>query len=191
MARSGARTRSWLGGLAFSGVVLAHLLAYFVVAPDSHHRAELLAATGHGSWNLAVAVALGALVAAFGGLALRVMRRPDSSRPSWVGCFVRLGVLQMAGFASLELAERALIHGAPAEVLSEPVFGIGLVLQIVGSLIAATLLVVFARVIERLVTSTSIETGHSAAIEFPVLRTVAARWLVATGSGTLRGPPIG
>ena len=189
MARSGARTRWWLGGLAFSGVVLAHLLAYFAVAPDAHHRAELLEATGHGSWTLAIAVALGSLVAAFGGLALRVARHADYA-PSWIGSFVRLSVLQVAGFTGLELVERALIHGAPAEVFVEPAFGIGVVLQVVAAAVAATLMVVFARVIEGLVEPSTIETTHSLAVEFPVLRTFVPRRSVAVGSGTLRGPPI-
>ena len=189
MARSGARTRWWLGGFAFSGVVLAHLLAYFLVAPDSHHRAELLEATGHGSWTLAIAVALGSLVAAFGGLALRVARHDDSSL-SWIGCFVRLTLLQVTGFTVLELVERAFVHGAPTEVFVEPAFVIGVVLQIVAAAVAATLMVVFARVIEGLVLRSTIETSHSLAIEFPALRTFVPRPSVATGSGTLRGPPI-
>ncbi len=179
----------WLGGLAFSGVVLAHLLAYLVIAPDAHHRAELLTSTGHGSWALAIAIALGSLVMAFGGVALRIARRDVGLPPRVLGSFLRLGVLQLTGFAVLELAERAFVHGAPLEVVTEPVFGLGLALQVVVAFVAAVLLVTFARVIERIVSSSAVEPKASVALEFPVLGTVPARFSVATGAGTLRGPP--
>ena len=179
----------WLGGLAFSGVVLAHLLAYVVIAPDAHHRAELLAATGHGSWTLATAVALGSLVMAFGGMALRIARRDAGSPPRVLSCFLRLGALQLTGFAVLELTERAVVHGASFDVVTEPVFGLGLALQAVVAFVAAVLLVAFARVIERIVSSSTVEPGTSVALEFPVLGSLPPRFSVATGAGTVRGPP--
>lgn len=190
MARSGARTRIWLGGLAFSGVVLTHLGAFVMVAPDAHHRAELLAATGHGSWTLAVAVALASLVMAFGGVALRIARRDADAPPRLLGCWLRLALLQMVGFAGLEFAERALVHGAPWEVVTEPVFGLGLALQVVAAAIAAVLLVVFARVLERIVSARAVEPGSTSALGFPALDPVPPRFSVATGAGTLRGPPL-
>ena len=190
MQRLQARTRIWLGALACSGVVFAHLLAYLLVAPDTHHRADLLESTGHGSWALVVALSLGALVAAFGGFALRVVRKPGLS-PSMPSCALRLAALQTVGFAGLEAVERAWHEGFGLEAFAEPVFIIGLIAQLVVAIVAAGLLVLFTRAIERLVARRRPSESPAPSPTFGLhLRAVPPRRLIASGSGTLRGPPL-
>ena len=190
MKRLQARRRAWLSGLAFSGVILAHLLAYVLVAPDDHHRAELLESTGHGSWAIVVGLALAALVATLAGFALRVARRPATRPPFW-SCALRLAALQAIGFAGLETVERSLHQGLHPDILVEPVFLIGVVAQLVVAVVGAGLLTLFARAIQHLIARRRSSLPRRPAPAFaPVLRSVPPRRLIASGDGTLRGPPV-
>ena len=190
MHRSQTRTRAWLAGLAFCGVISAHLLAYVLVAPDDHHRAELLRSTGHGSWAVVVGLALAALVATLAGFALRVARGP-ASQPSFWSCGLRLAALQAIGFAGLESVERFLHEGLQPDIFAEPVFLIGIVAQLVVAVVGAGLLTLFARAIQHLIARRRSSLSRRPAPAFaPVLRAVAPRRLIASGSGTLRGPPV-
>lgn len=182
----------WLGGLAFSGVVVAHLLAFFLIAPDAHHRQELLAATGHGSWTGVVALALGTLVAVLAGVALRgASRGRDPRRLSVLSCAIRLVLLQTIAFTVLESGERMLHGGASLQMFQEPVFVIGLLVQGLVAVSAAILIVLFRRAVERIVAGRPLVVTPSAARErFHVVAVLSPRWLVASGGGTLRGPPV-
>ena len=44
-----------LAGAAVAGAAVAHTLIYLMTVPDTRARGEVLAATGHGYWSVAVA----------------------------------------------------------------------------------------------------------------------------------------
>ena len=178
----------WLGGLAFSGVIAAHFLAYFVAAPDGHHRTELLASTGHGSWTYFVALALGALVACLGGVAWSAATTGEKHL-IWSRCAFRLVLLQTLGFTGLELGER-LLHGVSgAELIAEPVFVLGLLAQVVVALAAAGLLRLVVKIVGRLRLRSDLAKAEPCISSFHT-DVIGRRVLVAVGAGTLRGPPV-
>lgn len=146
------RTRLWLGGLAAAGVVVAHLVAFWLAAPDPVRREHLLETTGHGAWPIVVALTLGALVACMAGFAAGRLREERRAPPAVLvrGIVTRLVILQVAGFVLLEAIERLAIGHDLTELLSEPVMAIGLVSQVVVALAGAILLALFAHLVDRL-----------------------------------------
>ena len=145
-------TRLSIGGLAAGGVVVAHLAAFLLVAPDPVRRQQLLASTGHGAWPLILTMAMGALVIGLVGLAARPPAGPGwRVRGSLLG---RLLLLQVAGFLLLESLERLAMGKGPGglvELPFEPVIVIGLLAQVVAAVAAVVLLVVLDRIIVKLV----------------------------------------
>ncbi|MDQ4096146.1 MAG: hypothetical protein M3174_08090 [Actinomycetota bacterium] len=144
-------TPLWLFALAFAGVVAGHSLAFFLEAPHHHHREELLEATGHGNWWIAIALGLALFLAS---LALFVGRRVASSRQGRRG-FVRrvtyrMAPLQIGAFILLEALER---WGARdlSGLLGERVILIGVVVQVAVAAVAALLLLLVARVVGALI----------------------------------------
>jgi len=117
-------------------------------------RAEVLAATGHGYWTAAVAVA--ALAAALSAVwsAQRGVRSEHASvrrgaRPGPTGPLVRLVTLvpvQLALFTAVEVTERAAAHASVASFLHSNELRLGLVLQVA----LALLLVATLRLIEQM-----------------------------------------
>jgi hypothetical protein len=146
------RTRLWLGGLAAGGVAAAHVLAFIVAAPDPVRRGRLLEETGHAMWPVIVSVALAALVVALARFAVGRIHRSD--RPPagamWRLTAGRLMALQTLGFLALEAVERLASGHALIGFLGEPVVLIGVALQIFVALGAAALLVLLARLVDRL-----------------------------------------
>lgn len=111
--------------LAACGALLAHSLAYRIVAPDGHERSRLLAQTGHGYLTYAHTfvgacvglVLVGAVLRAGGAFAGRPRAWPFAA-------------LTPLGFLVQEHLERALGgHGALTTIL-EPAFLFGLLLQL-------------------------------------------------------------
>lgn len=194
LAGSHTRSRLWLGGVAMAGVVLAHVLAYFMAAPHRNGREMLLRASGHRHWAVVAALALGALVAGLIWFTTQATR-PDrvwslGARAFFVSTARRLVLLQVGGFVLLEASERVLFGAGFGQLLAEPVILIGIVLQVVSALGAAGLLVVFARTLDRLC-------GRSSAARFvaspgprPRVCVLPPRFLLAAGGATLRGPPV-
>jgi hypothetical protein len=188
--------RWWLGGLAAGGVVASHWLAYSLAVPDPHLRHEVLAETGHGYWQYAVAVVLGLVVASLSGFACQRVwpsRADSGDRGSpYYGVAGRLIALQATGLLILEGAERALTGTEPLGVFTEAPVIIGLAVQVLVALAAALLLVLFARAVDfvhRLVSRTC-HRERPAPVQFPInLSVLPPRLRVATGGGTLRGPP--
>ena len=183
--------RAGLGGLAFAGAVVGHLLAYILVEPGRHERVELLRATGHGLWPVVVALALAGLV---GGLAgcLRDgaagMRSGASNNILYASTAGRLAVLQVCSFVLLETAERTLAHGHLHLVMGEPAVVVGVVVQVVAALIGAALLVLCARVVERLRRSGGRAATRSASVP-PILCLHPRRRRLLVGCVDPRGPP--
>jgi hypothetical protein len=139
---------------AVVGVVAAHVIDYALVYANPVRRAEVLAATGHGYWTAAVAVA--ALAAALSAVwsAQRGVRSEHASvrrgaRPGPTGPLVRLVTLvpvQLALFTAVEVTERAAAHASVASFLHSNELRLGLVLQVA----LALLLVATLRLIEQM-----------------------------------------
>jgi hypothetical protein len=189
------RRRLWLGGLAAGGVALAHVLAFMLAAPDPLHREELLETTGHGAWPLIVTIALGALVAALAGFATERLREDHPPAPATLyrSTAARLLLLQFLGFIVLESLERvALGEGLAglAGLPGEPVIAIGLVVQVVVALAASLLLLLFARLLDRLARlGRTILRAPRVVAGTGVFDNAFPRTWTATGSANPRGPP--
>jgi hypothetical protein len=185
-------TRLWLGGLAAGGVAVAHILAFFLVAPDPARRAAMLEATGHGAWPLVVSLAAGGVVAGLAGFAVRrghEVRTPP--RPLFGGIFVRLAVLQVVGFVFLEALEHLARHDAVLGLLGEPVVLIGVALAAATAAIGAFLLVLLAGLIDRLVVLLRALPRAPRALAAPGLADdPPPRLRIVMGSVWLRGPPL-
>jgi hypothetical protein len=186
------RTRLWLGGLAAGGVVVAHVLAFLLVAPNPLQRGELLEATGHGAWPFLAPIAMGAVVVALAGFASGRSREDDPMPPAALfrGTAGRLVTLQFAAFLLLEALERLAIGHGLTELLREPVIAIGLVAQVLVALVGAALLVMFARLLDRLVQFLRmIPRAPRVLTPRGALEVPSPRIRTATGPVTPRGPP--
>jgi len=116
--------------LAAVGWLIAHWLAYVLVAPDAHHRARLLSDTGHGylSATPAAVACAGTLVLAGFAIALHdgLRQRERARVPVWP-----VGVVPPLGFAVQEHLERMIERGAfPLDAALEPTFVAGMALQL-------------------------------------------------------------
>jgi hypothetical protein len=132
--------------LSVLGVLCAHWLSYRLVVPDSHARAHVLAATGHGYMSyapLVVGVSLALIVLGFGSAIVRELRgcEPRPGAPAWL-----VGLLPPLAFVLQELLERYAQHGwVEWSVVLEPTFVLGLGLQLPFALVAALLTVALSR----------------------------------------------
>ena len=185
-------TRLSIGGLAAGGVVVAHLAAFLLVAPDPVRRQQLLASTGHhGAWPLIVTLAMGALVVGLVGLAARPPARPGwRVRSSLLG---RLLLLQVVGFLLLESLERLALGkgpGALVELPFEPVIVFGLLAQVVAAVAAVVLLVVLDRIIVNLVEVLTVSPRAPRTLgPWPVADLHLTPPQVAGGQANPRAPP--
>lgn len=123
-----ARPRAaWLTslGLLGAGWVTAHVLSYVVFVPHAE-RGEMLAQTGHGYFRPTDLVALFALIALAGAVAVLLGGSLGSPRSPYL-----LGLVPLLGFVVQEHVERTVSDGAfPAHLATEPRFLVGLLLQI-------------------------------------------------------------
>jgi hypothetical protein len=141
-----------LAGTAVGGVVLAHWLAYFLAIPAAHLRAEVLAASGHSYWVLAIKLAVVLGLAAFGTMFLQHVGRPARREPgqeTFSPIAARLIFLQVAAFVAMEVTERLVVGAPVAHLFHHRIFLMGLALQVIVSAAGALLLVWFARAAER------------------------------------------
>jgi len=118
-----------------AGSLAAHCLAYGIVEPDPHRRADVLAATGHGYLAhapLALAAGIALLLAALTGHAVRAFRGGSSPRLTWP-----VALVPLLGFALQEHLERLVSGGhLPLAAALEPTFLVGLALQLPFALAA-------------------------------------------------------
>jgi hypothetical protein len=191
--KSRLRVGSLVGGLASLAVVAAHSLAYLLAGSDPHSRAELLESTGHNRWNLVAAVGVGVFVMGFVRFAARTMWSPatELKRPLllYVYALPRLAALQLSAFISLEAFERWIAGALTMELLSEPAILIGIVLQLMCAFLSALLLVCLVKVVEVLRGSRFPSTCQSQVAICSGAQPFVPRFHVASGAGTLRGPP--
>lgn len=135
------RARVGLGLLAAAGVGGAHRLAYWIVSPDAHLRAELLEHTGHRYFGLVSGIVFGLFAATAGGFVSSRARKASAplGRAHVIALAARLGVLQAAGWLALEGAERLLVAHHHGSMFEEPVLWVGLVVQLVAAAVSALL----------------------------------------------------
>ena len=189
---AGPRLRLLLGGTAALGVILAHCAAFLIVEPDRHLRHELLTDTGH-TYGTGVGLAL--FVA---GLASLVWNSIHASRMQSMADVFRavapkLVLLQVVGFVLLEGAERLITSGSfpLAELVTEPVFAIGVIAQVVVSIVGAIVIALLSRAVAAIAAVLRASTVRPARILIPTSTSDAA-WSqlhLAVGGLTLRGPP--
>jgi hypothetical protein len=184
-----------LAGTAVAGVVLGHWLTYVLAVTDPHVRAEVLAASGHSYWVLAVKVAVVLVFAALGTVLLRHLggrSRPEETAEepfSWIAA--RLSVLQVVAFAAMEVTER-LVVGAPiAHMLHHHLFLMGVAVQLLVACAGGLVLLWFSRAADRVADALGRpRLPRQAAVQTVRIEFQTASPVDPVGGGVgLRGPP--
>ena len=182
----------WLGLLALGGLLAGHLASYFVVAPDAHDRAELLALTGHSDHGAFGTLALAATFAAVIGLFMQLVRSRCDRRVA-TGSRARVALLlwavQTLGFVLLEAWERGHGLGGVLELVHEPAFLIGLVAQLVVALAATAVVLLIRATVDALLRLFAPGAGGSTSVTFSASPAPRARGSIARAAWNLRGPP--
>lgn len=190
------RTRlAWLLAISLMplGSLVAHALAYRIVEPDAHDRTATLAATGHGYLAYAPLV-LGASLAIAAGALLALVRRSARGCDGAPVCDWTLALLPPAGFAVQEHLERLLATGDAPALVAEPVFLVGLLLQLPFALAVLA----GARVLTRAAVALGRALGapprarprRSDSPPGPATFDLVRPLRVATGGAGVRAPPL-
>jgi hypothetical protein len=193
MRRRPLVTSLWLALLALGGLLTGHLASYFVVAPDAHERAELLALTGHSQhsgFGTAAAAATCAAVIALIAQRLDKRRASTSSDLSRIRIVMLLVTAQIVGFTALEVWERG--HGVlgATELLHEPAFLVGLVAQVVAACLATAIVGLVRASVDALLRLLVRPSGDRAPFPFTASTSRRAPGSVARAAWNLRGPPL-
>jgi hypothetical protein len=142
-----------LVGVAVGGVVLAHWLAYVLAIPGAHARAQVLAASGHSYWVMAIKFAVVLGLAALGSLFLRHLDRSprtwESGQEAFSAIAARLSLLQVTAFIAMEVTERLVVGVPVAHLFHHRLFLMGLAVQLIVASGGALLLLWFSRTAER------------------------------------------
>ncbi|HET6771595.1 MAG TPA: hypothetical protein VFH75_08145 [Actinomycetota bacterium] len=136
-----------IGGLAWSGVVLGHLLAYVLAHPAEAERSARLASSGHDSFPLLLISALAGIPAVLSLLAVRVIRGDRS--PALLSIAICLAAIQVPTFLAMEFFERGM---SLEQMLLEPAVVMGLAIQVLVALISSLLVRTFVRAVGALIT---------------------------------------
>jgi hypothetical protein len=141
-----------VGGLAVAGAVAAHALTYAVVAGRGSRA--LLAETGHGYWESAVALALACGVLGATVLFLRrAFARGAYAAIVPVRFALALAATQSVLFVTVEASER-FVHGAALSTMtSNGILPTGLVAQVAVALVMTAVVAAIARGAERALAS--------------------------------------
>lgn len=183
-----ARARCTFGAAAALGVIAAHWLAYRVVTPDAHDRAELLGGSGHRFFTLLAAVALGGFAVTVAG-ALAARPAPEVGRAAW-GMAGRLALSQATAWIILEGAERALAAHHHGSLFAEPVFWVGLSLQMVVAACSALLFASIGRAVLTLLARRLSTGARRPAARWPAALSTPLRAVRLEGTWGSRGPPL-
>src|SRR5579871_3816004 len=137
------RAAAWLSAMPLMGAgsQVAHALAFRLVYPQAHVRLQALLATGHG-YMVGYPAFLPLLFGVLGGMVLVGLvwgvgcdlRRggEHAAVPAWA-----FGLLPLLGFAIQEFLERWFMGVSfPWQVMLEPTFQVGLLLQLPFALVA-------------------------------------------------------
>jgi hypothetical protein len=131
-----------IGGLAWSGVLLGHLLAYVLAHPAEAERSARLANSGHDSFPLLLISALAGIPAVLSLLAVRVIRGDRS--PAFLSIALCLAAIQVPTFLAMEFFERGMSF---ERMLLEPAVSIGVGIQVLVAFISAVLVRTFVRAV--------------------------------------------
>ena len=137
--------------LAVLGTLAGHAIGYRLAVPDAHHRAHILAQSGHGYLSyapVAIGLCLGLVAVGFAAAvgAARARRGERLRVPAWV-----VAALPPATFVFQEFAERYGYHGTVAwGAVLEPSFLIGLLAQVPFAALAAAAAFLLGRAARRL-----------------------------------------
>lgn len=196
MSVMGGRGVVWLlfPPFAAAGWLGAHAVAYRLVAPDDHHRNELLAESGHGYLGAAPLVLACAVTLVVAGLAMAIHDgfhgRRHTRIPIWP-----LALVPLLGFAVQEHVERLIELGAfPTGAALEPTFLVGMALQLpIAALacLAARAMLVFGRAVGRRVAAPAVLRLRARNVDvqlFPREPAVSRGSILAGGHGQ-RAPP--
>jgi hypothetical protein len=175
---------------AVTGVVAAHAADYALSLPDPARRSHELAATGHGYWPVAVALAV---VASVGTVLLSVRRGLDLG-VAVVPARLTVGTLagaQVALFLVVECVERLGVGVDPRPFLRSPQLALGVVLQVAVAVAAVAVLRLVergARTVAGILRRARVprDAAAVAAWALPVDDVVVRWWGTA---GDARGPP--
>jgi hypothetical protein len=142
-----------LVGVAVGGVVLAHWLAYVLAIPGAYARAQVLAASGHSYWVMAIKFAVVLGLAGLGALFVRHLDRSphtwESGQEAFSAIAARLSLLQVMAFIAMEVTERVVVGAPVAHLFHHRLFLVGLALQLIVASGGALLLLWFSRTAER------------------------------------------
>jgi hypothetical protein len=131
-----------IGTLAWSGVVVGHLVAYQLTYFAQAERLTRLAETGHGSFSLLLVSAIASIPAILSLLTVRAVRGDQS--PPLLSMTVWLAGIQVSSFMAMELIERGM---SLDHFLLEPAILVGLVVQVLVAVTSALLVRVFFRLV--------------------------------------------
>jgi len=134
------------GTLAWTGVVLGHVVAYLLTYPTQGIRHVHLEITGHEWLGLATA----SLLAAVPVVVLMAVLRSVRTDASWTGpgLALRLLAVQIPVFSMIEIAERG---WSVREALADPAVFVGLALLPLLAVLAAWILDLLHRVVRSIV----------------------------------------
>ena len=172
-------------GLALAGVLAGHTLAYRVLEPDAHQRAEVLARSGHGYLHALNALGVAAAVVSVAVLFLHgVLRRPEVARRALLG---RLLAFQVSAFLAMEVVERLTAGAGLAHLGSVVLVGVPAQLLVGVAICGSITLIVRAG---RAVTGSPREVVRARPADRLASRPVARpRRLELAGNTLSRAPP--
>ena len=184
--------RLWFGALALIGMVAGHQVSFFLAERQGEHRHALLQATGHGSWASvnAIAAAVGlAVLVGFIGASIRSAQSRRQRRAGYMGALGRLAPLQLATFVGVEAVERISAGSSLAEILSDRIILIGLLVQVVVAALACLVLLLVSHVVASLIRAVH-EVSPVADTLTDLPRPAIVRLDLSRVAWSLRGPPL-
>ena len=179
--------------IALIGSLIAHQLSYAIQAPGAIARAQLLASTGNGYLRHLPLIAAACLASASIGVVLEVV--PSKGRSLGRVTAWPLALVAPLAFTFQEHLERFLHDGAfPTHLVFEPVFLIGLALQVPFALlawgVARALLLAARRVVRSLGGRMRRQPARLAVQRLPLAAVWLVRWPVLASRLAGRAPPL-
>ncbi len=137
-----------IGGLGVAGAVAAHALTYAVAAPGA--SGALLAATGHGYWESAIALAVAGGVLAATALFMQRAFRRDAYVPLSPHRFgATLALTQCMLFTLVEIVERVVNGTALSSLTTGGVLVRGLLFQLCVAVVMTVVVAAISGAAER------------------------------------------
>ena len=186
-----------LTGVAVTGAVIGHMVAYVLAVPEPTVRVALLGATGHAYWTAAIAAAtvlgLASLVATLGRrfrAGLLAGRPQPAERLGPVAA--QLASFQIAIYLVQEALERLEAGIAPHALLDGRLLVTGVVVQSAIALLLAALVTLAGRAAEAVGRALRRSAGRRQRTGLPPLLDLVVGWpsrLLAAGLGSRAPPP--